>query len=671
MSPAASPSSDPPRQWLNRWGAPLALLLGVFAVYANSLQGPFLLDDIPAIERNSSIRQLWPLSVPLAPPADGSGVSGRPLANLSLALNFAVGGLDVRGYHGTNVGLHALCVLTLWAVLRHTLRRVGTGTGAEAVAFGTALLWGLHPLQTESVVCVVQRNEILGALAILGTLYGFIRGMESTRCQAAWLVASVFACLAGIACKETVVVVPILVLLYDRTFDARSFQTAWRLRAGYYAALFATWIPLAWLVWENRQRGGTAGFGAGVGSWDYLLTQCRALMLYMKLAVWPHPLVVDYGWPVVHHLADVWRQGVVIVGALGVTVVLLLQRPAWGFLGAAFFLLLAPSSSVVPLVTQTIAEHRMYLPLAVVLLALALAAARMGRPAVVLLVAAAFGLGSMTIARNRDYRSELVLWTDTVTHAPENPRAHGNLGRTYLALSRWEEALAECRQEVRLDPDYNGDGRINAGRALVELGRPAEALPWFDEGLRMRPNSFDAHNNYGIALAALNHWEEAAAHYRRALQLRADAAAVHNNLGNALAALGRVDEAMTYYAAALRVEPEFDEAETNWARTLARTGHLPEALPHFEAVVRRHPSAATHTDLAVALGAAGRVADALPHLEAAARLEPDSADAHFRLAVALGQLGRSREALEQDEAALRLRPDFDEARAHREWLQQR
>ena len=188
-----------------RWFAWLAagtLVLAALAVYWNSLGAPFVFDDIPAVERNATIRQLWPPWPALNPPTDGSGVSGRPLVNLSLAVNHAMGGEEVRGYHLTNIALHALAALTLWGLLRRTLRldsvglpldgRPGSIRGearrqapalhddAGLMAFVCALLWTVHPLLTESVVCVVQRNEIMGSLFYLLTLYCFVRGVHST-----------------------------------------------------------------------------------------------------------------------------------------------------------------------------------------------------------------------------------------------------------------------------------------------------------------------------------------------------------------------------------------------------------------------------------------------------------------------------------------------------------
>ncbi|HVT73729.1 MAG TPA: tetratricopeptide repeat protein [Lacunisphaera sp.] len=688
---AAIPSVSSPRPPVRRLRFALAagaagLALAAFAAYWPALKAPLVFDDIPAVERNATIRSLWPLWPALQPPADGSGVSGRPMVNLSLAINYAVGGSDARSFHWGNIALHLLAALSLWSLLRRTMRLTGADAraGAGFFAWTAALVWSVHPLLTESVVCVVQRNEIMGSLFYLLTIHCFVCGVDSRRWRAPeaarveaaetrkhvevnapprvssrlWSALSVVSCLAGVASKEIVATAPLLVFLYDRTFVAGSFRSAWRQRWRYYLLLAATWLPLAWLVWHNRQRGGTVGFGLSITPWEYLLTQCRALVLYLKLAFWPTPLVLDYGWPVVQHLGDVSGRAVVIVALLAATIVALARRPVIGFLAASCFIILAPSSSFVPLVSQTIAEHRMYLPLAVMVIAALAAAWRWGGARAMLAFSAlAIVLGLATRRRCMDYGSEVTIWTDTVAKVPGNARAHGNLGRAYLQLGRWDEAIAACRAELRLAPNYNGDAHANIGRALIALGRPAEAIPELEAAVRGKPEAFDVRNNLGVAFAGVGRWNDAVEQYREALRLQPDFADAHNNLANALSKLGRAAEALDHYAAALRLQTDFTEAETNLARTLAENGRLAEALPHFKHVASRHPdSAEAEADLAQALAASGRAGEAEAHYEAALHLQPGLAPAHYGLGNLLAARGDLGAAVDQFATAVQLDP---------------
>src|SRR5213593_4902772 len=372
------------------------LTAAALAAWANSFRGPFILDDLPAIVENATIRTLA-LPIVLTPPRSGQPAGGRPLVNFSFALNWAVGGADVRGYHVLNLAIHVLAALALFGVARRTLRSrplaAKFAADATPLAFAMAALWMLHPLQTESVTYIAQRAESLAGLCLLLTLYASIRGAESPT-PTRWHALAVVTCLLGVATKEVMYAAPLLVLLHDRTFFAGTFREALRRRPWFYAGLAATWLLLGWLVEQTGNRGATAGFDLGITPWRYLLTQCAAIVHYLRLAFWPAPLVLDYGVATTNSLAEVWTQAGLLFVLFGATLIALAWRPPWGFLGAWFFLLLAPTSSVLPLATQTVAEHRMYLSLAAIIAAIVVGVWHvLGRHSVVVFVAIAIAFG--------------------------------------------------------------------------------------------------------------------------------------------------------------------------------------------------------------------------------------------------------------------------------------
>ena len=233
------------------------LVVAALAAWANSFHGPFVLDDLPAIDENATIRTLAPATV-FAPPGDGQTVSGRPLVNFSFALNWAAGGVEVRSYHALNLAIHALAALALFGVVRRTLRSASLaekfGDDATPLAFAIAALWMLHPLQTEAVTYLSQRAESLAGLWLLLTLYAAIRGAESPS-PMRWHGLAFVACLLGMASKEIMYAAPLLVWLHDRTFFAGTFRAALRRRPWFYASLAATWLLLAWLVKQTGNRG--------------------------------------------------------------------------------------------------------------------------------------------------------------------------------------------------------------------------------------------------------------------------------------------------------------------------------------------------------------------------------------------------------------------------------
>ncbi len=664
-----SPPTSVGFAWFRPWVGAVIIVVAALVAYHAVPSLPFVFDDAGAVSQNETICRLWPLSEVLTPPADGTASSGRPLVNLTLAINYAISGEAPWSYHLLNLLIHFAAALTLFGLLRRTLGHAtpeaGVGT-AGPLAFCIALLWTVHPLQTETVTCVAQRTESLMGLCYLLTLYAFSRSADSGWPRS-WLTVSVAACLLGMAAKEAMVTAPVAVLLYDRTFVAGSFGEAWRRRQLYYLVLAVTWLLLAWLVLRSGgSRGAAAGLGLGVSSWSYALTQCRAIALYLKLAVWPHPLVADYGTGLAGSLTEVWPQAALVLALLGATAWALVRRPAVGFLGGCFFLMLAPSSSVVPLVAQTIAEHRMYLPLASVLVFGVCALSRIltgaGLTVAALLLAVAGT--ALTIRRNEVYRSELALWADTVAKFPANPRAHYNLGFALARAGRMAEAKPEYEAAIRLKPDY-AEAHNNLANALAQSGRDAEARAHYEAALRADSHYADAHYNLADALLAAGEPGPAARHYADALRLRPKDARAEAGLAQALGASGRADAALPHYVAALRLGLVSPELRYNYGCALFVAGQLPEAIAQLAASIQAQPAfAAAQHNLALALANSGRPAESVPHYEEALRLLPQSAEAHGNLARALEQLGRIDEAIRHDETALQLQPNFAEARAH-------
>lgn len=605
------PANQAPRRVI--WLAGSLLMLATLFAYGNSLTGPFIFDDKPAIIDNPTIRQLWPLTDALNPPAIGSGVTGRPIVNLSLALNLAISGEASWSYHAFNLITHGLAGLALFGLVRRTLQTPGRPeylkSEAAPLAAAVAVLWLLHPLQTESVTSIIQRTESLMGLFYLLTLYGFIRGVQSPR-PTGWLGLSIACCLLGMGTKEVMVSAPLLVLLYDRTFVAGTFHAAWQQRRGYYLGLAATWLLLGWLLLKGGgTRGDAAGFGLGVTPWTYALTQCKAIGLYLKLTLWPQPLVFDYGTAVVHSLAEVWPQALLLIVLTTSTVMALWRRPVIGFLGAAFFAILAPSSSVVPLVSQTIAEHRMYLPLAAVIALLIVAVgARFGRITTWIAVAIALLFVVLTLRRNRDYHSELAIWTDTVTKLPDNARARVNLAEILINTGQPTQALEHASEAVRLRPGYP-EAQTNLGIALAQTGRSTEALLPCRTAIDLNPRYARGHSNLAVVLAQLGQLPEAIQHLQEALRLAPespDVGALRINLGNALLKAGRLSEAIAQYTAVLELAPTSIETRYRLGIALGLSNRLREAEVQMQAVLNLQP------DHAGARGALEAIRAALP-----------------------------------------------------------
>ncbi len=511
------------------------MLAGVL-VYGNSLSSPFLFDDQNSILENTTIRRLWPPSVPLDPPRE-TPVARRPLVNLSFAVNYAIGGLDVTGYRLGNLAVHLLAALTLFGIVRRTLRlpRLAArfGDASTNIAWACGLIWLLHPLQTETVNYLSQRTESAMGLFYLLTLYCAVRGLprdggtrRAERQTQAWHAAAIAACAAGMGSKESMVTAPVMVVLYDRLFVADSLRGLLPARRGLYVGLAATWLLLAALMWSTPRT--SAGFGTGVAPTLYLLNQFVLIVRYLWLTIWPRALVLDYGLPQPLALGDVWPQAA-LLAALAVAVLwALARRPPLGFLGAWFFVTLAPASSVVPIATEVGAERRMYLPLAGLVVAavvgwyVAVQARSRGRSLshaalhVSLGVAVCALLAAGTVARNREYRSRLTLAQTIVERWPSG-RGHFLLGSELFDANRHGEAAAEFRLSAR---DYPG-AHFALGTMLAADGRFDEAIPELERFLETGPAGVAAaggHHLLGQALLAQGRPDEAAAEFERLLE---------------------------------------------------------------------------------------------------------------------------------------------------------
>jgi tetratricopeptide (TPR) repeat protein len=616
------------------WLAAAAIVAAGLWAYANSLSGAFVFDDTLAIVENPHLTTVWPLTRSMSAPPEVT-VSGRPIAAFTLALNYAVAALDVGGYHVFNLAIHLAAALALFGVVRRTLlstrMRDRFGRAVTPLAFVVALLWVVHPLQTESVSYIVQRVESLMGLFYLLTLYCAIRaGDAGGISRRRWATAAIVSCALGMGSKEVMVSAPLMVVLWDVVFlrGPKPHGPGPAPRWPLYAGLASTWLILAVLVYVER-RGQSVGFGLeGWTPWTYLLTQSEVIVHYLVLVVAPFSLVIDYGWPRVTSLASVWPEFVGLSLALAATIVGILRRHPLGFAGAAFFLTLAPSSSVLPIVTEIAAEHRMYLPLAAILATIvvglyavaarvlasftALAPARQAlRFAVVIVAAATIGLGLLTRQRNRDYISQEALWRDAVEKRPSNARARVTYGLELLDQRRYAEAETQLRAAVALD-ESSAPAQLNLGVALSAAGKFDEGIPRLERALALDPANTRTYGNLGEAYAAQGRFGPAAKYFLLALEARPDDLFLLNRAGWLLA---------TSHDPEVRNGPRAVDLATRATRlTNGQDVVSLDTLAAAYAEVGRFQEAAATATEAIRLARLQRRADIIPEIEARLQL---------------------------------------------------
>ena len=522
-----------PQRWIV-FAAGVLLALVVALVYSNALHGAFHYDDFLDIGENPTLRHLWPLKDVFY--IQGQGALSRPVVNLTFALNYAIRGFTPFPFHLTNVAIHMAATLFLFGVLRRTfslptMQAKYEGRVLALSVIGTGL-WALHPLLTESVSYAVQRYESLMGCFALATFYCLLR-LEATKQRTLWTSLGVASCLLSLGSKEVAVSLPLLILLFDRTFMSGSFREAFQRRKWLYLGFLVDWLCFL-AVQTHVVKRDFAGLGLTTPWWEYALNQPGVIFHYLRMAIWPHPLNFDYFWP----LAKSWKTLVLpvvgIAGLLVATVWALFRAPRLAFPAVCFFLLLAPTSSVMPILDLAV-EHRMYLPLApvVVLLVLGLdhllqrgvqdsgPMAKHRKIAVICLAGGVLAtMAIQTYLRNEDYRDSLDLWRVTVQQSPKNPRAHHNYAFH-----------------------------------LQQAGNTAEALRQYELAIKLAPTAPTFRSNYGVLLGRLGRYQEALEQLRMAIQLDPKNQRDYINLGGTLLAKGSLDSARTCFREVLSVFP--------------------------------------------------------------------------------------------------------------------
>lgn len=598
--------------------AALIVTAGLLA-YANSLQGAFVLDDSSSIVGNPSLRTLWPPWKAMWSPRNTTA-AGRPVVSLTLAVNHVLGrkarsdagalqghmwtplgngqALLAQGFHAANLLIHLLAALTLFGLVRRTLQARPLaqrfGPASLPLAAAVALLWVVHPLHVVSVTYLSQRAESLMGLFYLLTLYCAVRAFEYPRGRL-WPALAVTACLLGMGSKEVMASAPLAVLLYDRIFVSGSIKEATRARRRLYLGLAASWILLLAIVLASPRSESVGFHRPEMSALDYARFQFVAISTYLRQAVWPQKLIFDYGQgPVPTFSQYALPMATVILLVLAV-IVALRREPAMGFAGACFFMILAPSSSFLPIVTERISYHRMYLPTAAATAVIVCATFVLGRSVLekmirldsdraalgwilagTLTIVAAVGLGEATRKFNGIFRSEETIWADVLAKMPRNERAQNNYGAV-----------------------------------LIEEGRPDQAVPFLETAVRLKPDFPDAWNNLGVATLRQGRAEQAVPYFAEAIRLKPEFTAANMNMGAALIKSGRSDAAVICYESVLHNQPGFTAAMPPLAWILAahpdqhvRDGR--RAVEIADRLCRAVPDNSGHLDvLAAAHAAAG------------------------------------------------------------------
>jgi len=544
----------------------LALLGG--AVFLNSVQGVYIPIGTASILEDPDVQHLG-----MSPRA---WLSSQRLATWSLAVNYAISGKDLWSYHLVNIALHVLAGLTLFGLVCRTLLRGDTPPRLQEasgwLAMAAALLWMIHPVQTQSVDDIHQRGVLLGGLFCLLTLYCLVRGADRNL-SGLWYGLAILSCAVGMGESPATVATPLLALAYDRIYLADSWADL-RRRAWVYAGLAGCWLLLLPLFGPASDTQ-AAKF--------YLQSQPAMILQYLGLIFWPSGLCFDYTyWRAAEALSEVVRTGLAVAALLAGTIWALYRWPKIGFPALWFWLTLLPLS-LWPQDTL-LAESRLYLPLAGLVtlvvvggyaLALALESrapwAGMGALGLAGLVAVV--LGFLSFQRNRDYDNPYTLWQQADAINNINVRAHFHLANALLLTGKaenYKEAAGRYRVVLGEDKlELHQPARHNLAIVYLLDGQLDRAMKVFAD---IPPGDADAAvflDAHGFTLWSKKDYDGAERCFREAARLQPKTAMYRFNRAQALSDAGRKEEAGAVKHEALQMDPQWPKKTRELAWQLA------------------------------------------------------------------------------------------------------
>lgn len=537
------------------YGQATLIFLVAVLPYLLTLHFPFMLDDTPSIVENPVIQDLGRF-------LSGDGFRYNPrrfIGYLTLALNYHFGALDVVGYHLVNIAIHALTALLVYALVRFTfatpwLRDTSLAARGEFIALATALLFAAHPIQSQAVTYLVQRFASLAAFFYLLSLVLYIWGRLRVGNQKLFIPLVLFA---GAACagllamltKETAVTLPFMILLFEVSFFRSSRRRNLVLIGGFVGAVA---LFLALLAFNNQpidelfnQFDRLSRETQFISRWDYLLTQFRVIVTYLRLLFLPIEQNLDYDFTLYH----TFFTAPVLLSFLFLSALFLLALYLYGFrfkrLNSSFvtrhssrisnpesrligfgilwyFIALAVESSLIP-IADVLVEHRLYLPSVGIALALTVTTVCLGRrlssrQLLALLAVVVMVLGMATVRRNLVWSDPVTLWSDVAAKSPGNARAWCNLGVALLERGEVDAGIDKLVKSSLIDPTY-AKTQLNLGVALGQKNRFREAAHALEAALRLNPKLWLAHANLGTIYQRMGRREEAIEHLESAVQL--------------------------------------------------------------------------------------------------------------------------------------------------------
>ena len=653
-----------------------ALCIITGSIYSNTFTVPFQLDDFTSLANNTAIRDitnikaLWQFS------------PTRFITYITFAGNYNFDQLNVFGYHLVNIGIHLCAALCVWWLMLLTLstpkiKNSKIAGQKQAIAVFSSLLFAVHPLQTQAVTYIVQRLASLASLFYLLALCLYVKGrlLQQLRaplklilvCYGGFMLSAV----TGMFTKETAFTLPVMALCYECFF----LQTGniFKSKYTYVALLLLCIIPLTVFLTGSMNfmqlravQEGPEGI-AYISSYQYLLTQMRVLITYLRLLFLPVNQNIDHYYPVATTLLQpAILMSLCLVIALAAAGVWIFSRSRIiSFSILWFFITLAPESSFIP-IKDVMFEHRLYLPMAGYCIFFTTAAYKLLYPHYdrllkVLLISIIFCLSLLTYVRNGVWKDDFILWNDAAQKSPGKVRPFNNRGLAYSSRGDYGSAMQDFKQAIQINPAC-AEAYYNLGLAYSLTGRYDQAIENYDRAIKIYPDYAAAFNNRGLAYNHKQFYDRAVADFDRALQIKPDFTESFYNRGLSYCYKKEYDKAIVDFDQAVRIKPAYTEAYYNrgLARIYKKDFH--NAVADFDRVIVLNTAAAeAFYHRGVAYSSLGDHVQAIANYSQAIAINPNYLEAYYNRANSYGIQGEHDKTIADLNQVLRINPKSAEA----------
>ncbi len=550
-------------------------ILGIFflglAIYSNVLHAPFVYDDKGTITENEKINSLSESFTNLS--------NNRYVGFLSFAFNYSVGGVNVFGYHILNNLIHiinAILVYYFIILIFKTPKMRDSPLSKEFIAFSTSFIFIAHPLQTQAVTYITQRFTSLTTMFYLIAAVFYLKARLSSKSNesrqffpnlkflASYLISFISAILA-MKTKEIALTLPFAIVMCELYFFGLDNKKLRRFASLLPMLMTLLIIPLGTLKFKESLGDIAADVDyvsretANISRTDYLISQFRVIITYLRLLFFPVNQNLDYDYPIYKTIFsfDIFLSLIVILFIIAIAIWTYKRAKLVSFGIAWFFLTLSVESGIIP-IRDLINEHRVYLPsigffvTCVAAFDQTLSSRKIKIGLVVILVSI---LSLCTYSRNNIWRDPQILWEDVIAKAPNNSRAYNNLGVVFKERKEFKRAIEQFEKSLRANRNYTAV-YYNLGDVQYRLGNYENAIVYLKQALtgKLDPQlHLDILNKLGRTYSAMGQTKKAIETFEEAIKLFPSSVVLLNNLGVQYVKNNQIDSAIKIFEKAIKI----------------------------------------------------------------------------------------------------------------------